>query len=142
MARRALYNGYRNKGLTVIATQLHVESERAVEDPTLEQIERALACLDGSKVTFVGIKGDRPDQSITIGGGTDGKYVVSATFDNRRFFTVINPDAKPGRIAMPAGGQLSEFDATQCVDRPAMMQAVRTFVTTGELDKALKWARS
>jgi hypothetical protein len=124
----------------VFATELHVESESAMESPSWEQIECALLRMDGSKVTFVGVKGDRPDASITVGGGSDGKYVVCATYDNLRFFTAVNPQATPGKILMVAAGQPSEFDLEKCVDQAAALRALRTFAWTGELDKSVKWS--
>ena len=76
---------------------------------------------------------------MAVGGGADGKYVVYTTDDNERFFTLLNPDAPPGRVSMVCGEQRGEFEAEKCAERPAMLRAVRTFATTGNRDPRLRW---
>ena len=125
----------------MFATELLVEPEDKIEDPTWEQIESALLRLDGLKVTFVGLRGDRPDVHMGVGGGADGKYVVYATYDNLRFHTLLNPEASAGTVSMITGRQRGEFEAEKCVSREAMLLAVRTFATLSERDKSLKWSR-
>jgi hypothetical protein len=121
--------------------------EEGAHDPvapaTLEQIEQAVLRLDGKARTLVTIHGgDRQDTYIGVGGGADGKYVVYIGYANERFFTLLDPDAPPGKVSMVTGGQRGEFEARKCAARPAMLQAVRTFAMTGERDAALRWSRT
>jgi len=122
-------------------TQLLCEDDDPVDMPDLAQVESAVSKLDGNKCTMVVLRGDGPDVNLSIGGGSGGLYVVSLTYDNRRFLTLLNPTAQTGRISMVCGGQRGEFDAKKCAVRSVMLQAVRTFAATGERDVTLHWSR-
>jgi hypothetical protein len=122
--------------------QLLCENDEPIDLPNLEQLTSAISKLDGKTYTMILLKGQSPDTNLSIGGGFEGHYVVSLTYDNRRFFTLLNPSAPAGRLSLICGGQRGEFEATKCADRPSTLQAVKTFATTGERDTVLRWSKT
>ncbi len=122
--------------------QLQRDNEEPIDVSDTAEVESAVAQLDGAIHTMVVLKGQSPDTHMAVGGGSDGRYVVYIGYDNQRFFTLLNPKAPSGKVSLVCGGQRGEFEAIKCADQSSMLQAVRTFATTGERDTTLRWSKT
>lgn len=74
-----------------------------------------------------------------IGGGDANRYIVYATDDNVRFYTLLNPGARDGKCSMVAGGQLSEYELKCCVTLEMVLLAAKTYAEGGTLEPRLVW---
>ena len=81
-----------------------IDDGRDVTDPSLEDIAKAIKRLDGHRHTMAILKGDG-EAYLAVGGGADGQYVVFATFDNKRFFTLMSPRQSDSKVLLCVGGQ-------------------------------------
>ena len=113
-----------------------------LENPSWDQIEKAIRRLDGKRCTLVSLGIGDPVPHMGIAGGGDGKYIVYVTPDNMRFHTLINPSAPPGKCMLVAGGQLGDYECKKCVSLREVLQAAKTYAETGQIDLGLKWAQS
>jgi Immunity protein Imm1 len=108
-----------------------------IENPNWNQIETAIRELDGKSKTLVTLGAD--DIYMSIGGGNSGKYVVTATFDNMNFYTLVDL-SKPNQIEkLVVGGQEGNYQAKMCIDLLRCLLAARTFAQSGKLDNLLTW---
>lgn len=113
-------------------------AENLIQSPNWNQIEAAIRELDGKSKTMVTL-GTNDETYMTIGGGQSGKYVVTVTFDNFDFYTLVDL-SKPDEIEqLVVGGQEGNYPAKMCVDLLSCRLAARTFVQSGKLDELLAW---
>lgn len=113
--------------------------EEVIETPSWNQIETAIKELNGKNKTLVTI-GAENETYMSIGGGAEGRYVVTATFDNLDFHVLVNflkPDNKVEKLVV--GGQEGNYLAKMCVDLLPCLLAARTFAESGKLDSLLSW---
>lgn len=120
-----------------------------ITDPTLEQVEAALRDLDGSRRTLVTLQA--PDGSyLAIGGGNDGRYVVSATISSgtmggEEIFNLTSPyDAEQRsetltRCWVVTGGQGADYPRRETVELERALHAARVYAERGVLDSSLPW---
>jgi hypothetical protein len=59
-----------------------------IENPSWNQVEKAIRELDGENQTLVTL-GVNEDTYMSIGGGKN-KYIVTVTFDNFNFYILID----------------------------------------------------
>jgi hypothetical protein len=109
-----------------------------IADPSLHDIVTAIEGLDGKCRTLAMLTGDG-DAHLAVGGGANGQYVVYATFDNMRFFTLMAPGQPDSKVLLCAGGQEGDYSRNIVVDLPAALAAAKCFAETGEIDLALQW---
>jgi hypothetical protein len=111
--------------------------------PKWEEVVSAIRAMDGHTVSNImlgepqeGIPAMMP--YIAIGGGA-GEYFVYVTFDDTRFYYLINSEAAQGTGKLVVGGQMGEFPLREIVDEVTLMKAVQTFFESGALNSDLKW---
>ncbi len=109
-----------------------------IADPSLHDIATAIERLDGKYHTLAMLKGDG-DAHFAVGGGANGQYVVYATFDNVRFFTLMAPGRPDSKVLLCVGGQEGDYPQNMVADFPAALAAARSFAETGQLNSALHW---
>ena len=109
-----------------------------IAHPSLEDIEAAIKALDGKHRTTVTIRGN-DDAHLAVGGGTRGQYVVYATFDNARFFTLMSSEQSESKVLLFIGGQEGDYPKSIVVDLPLAVAAAKSFAETGQIDLALQW---
>ncbi|MEI2583661.1 Imm1 family immunity protein [Scytonema sp. PRP1] len=119
------WNGNRNEG-------------DLIENPNWSQIETAMRELDGKSKTLVTLGAD-DETYMSIGGGNLGKYVVTATFDNLNFHTLVDLSKPDETEKLVVGGQEGIYPAKMCVDLLRCLLAARTFTESGTLDSLLSW---
>jgi Immunity protein Imm1 len=109
-----------------------------IDNPNWHQIETAIRELDGKSKTLVTLGADE-ETYMSIGGGQSGKYVVTVTFDNIKFYTLVDLSKSDEIQTLVVGGQESEYPAKMCVDLLRCLLAARTFTESGKLDSLLTW---
>ena len=109
-----------------------------IENPTWHQIEIAIRELDGKSKTSVTLGADE-ETYMSIGSGQSGQYVVTVTFDNIKFYTLVDLSKSDEIQPLVVGGQESEYPAKMCVDLLRCLLAARTFTESGKLDPLLNW---
>jgi Immunity protein Imm1 len=108
-----------------------------IENPSWNQVEKAIRELDGEHQTLVTL-GVNEDTYMSIGGG-ENKYIVTVTFDNFNFYILIDSTKSEQIEKLVVGGQKGNYPATQCVDLLRCLLAARTFTELGKLDDLLTW---
>lgn len=108
-----------------------------IENPDWNQVESAIRELDGASHTLVTLGADE-ETYMSIGGGA-GKYIVTVTFDNLNFYTLLDLAKSNNIEKLVVGGQYGNFPALQCVDILRCLLAARTFALEGKLDELLTW---
>ncbi len=116
-----------------------------VSEPSAQQIKDAIVRLDGVERTVVTI--DAEDEGyLSIGGGRDGRYIVSGTTNDYTFHNLVEPgtqnDDASGAdvtVTMIVGGQLVSYSAAECVDYASAVKAAQTFASRREFDSDLTW---
>jgi len=109
-----------------------------IENPDWSQIEAAIRELDGKSQTLVTLGADE-ETYMTIGGGESGKYVVSVTFDNISFHSLVDLSKPDETEKLAVGGQEGIYPSKICVDLLPCLVAARTFAESGKLDTLLAW---
>ena len=109
-----------------------------IKDPNWIQIEAAIRELDGKSKTLVTLKSD-DETYINIGGGKSGKYVVTATFNNTKFYVLVDLSKSDEIETLVVDGQEENYAAKMCVDLLHCLVAARTFTESGKLDSLLFW---
>lgn len=87
----------------------------SIEDASATDFVRGLDQLDARVHTLVTVRREG-EQHLSIGGGA-GQYVVYATFDNERFWSLIRSEPATGIVMPNAGGQEGDYPASQVVTK-------------------------
>lgn len=116
-----------------------LNDEWHVDDPSWDDVSRAIQRLDAKTFTMVTIQ--RPgEQHLSVGGG-GGQYVVYATFDNGDFWNLVSRTVDDGTVLLNAGGQDGEYPARQIVDLHQAQTAARAFFENTQLEPSLCWQK-
>jgi hypothetical protein len=111
-----------------------------VADPTWNQVQQAIANLDGKRKTMV-VLSDKEggDRYMIIAGQWDGCFVVNATANNLDFFSLVDPTRSTNKRTLYVGGQNGEYEERKCVPLEWVLEAAQTFLETGELKPTMNW---
>ncbi|MHC5595710.1 MAG: hypothetical protein ACYTXC_07045 [Nostoc sp.] len=109
-----------------------------IKDPNWIQIEAAIRELDGKSKTLVTLKAD-DETYMNIGGGNLAKYVVTATFNNKRFDVLVDLSKSDEIETLVVGGEEKNYPVKMCGDLLHCLVAARTFTESGKLDALLSW---
>ena len=116
----------------------HKNESRFIENPTWQQIEAAICELDGKTQTLVTLGVDE-ETYMSIGGSTNGRYIVNVTFNNMTFYNLADRTQSEQTEELVVGGQLGNYPAKLCVDLPTTLLVAQTFARSGELDNSMTW---
>lgn len=125
----------------MFAKFLDIETEGAYEfvaNPHWAPIAKAVGALDGNTKTIVCLEGDRGTHMDIGGGGSEG-CVVALTYDNAKFYTLIDPAAAGENIAVKVGGDARPYPANMLVSKDVALKAAKTFAETGAAEPSLHW---
>lgn len=114
------------------------QGEGKIPTPAWEIIAAAVRELDAERRTEVSL-GTAGEAHLSVSGGR-GRYLVSATLDNDRFYDLANPagdDSEPHRFV--AAGQAILATGDEIVSLDVALTAARTFAETGRIDPTLSW---
>ncbi|MEH2386441.1 MAG: Imm1 family immunity protein [Nostoc sp.] len=109
-----------------------------IKDENWIQIEAAIRELDGESKTLVILKSD-DETYMNIRGGKSAKYVVTATFNNKKFDVLVDLSKSDEIEKLVVGGQEENYSAKMCVDLLHCLVAARAFTQSGKLDPLLSW---
>jgi len=110
----------------------------ALSSPSVPDIEKAIRRLDGKHFSLVVIYGDG-EAHMAIAGGNSDQYIVSASYDNERFFTPENSDKDTKPVYLFAGGQRGDYPENMVTNLEASLAAARIFAENCTLDPSLTW---
>jgi hypothetical protein len=113
-------------------------THRDMHDPTWPDIEAAIRKLDGRVFTMATIAAEG-EAHLCVGGGSEGRYVVYATFDNWNFRTLTSAATESSKILLFIGGQEGDYPSNIVVPLQNALQAARTFAESGQIDPNLTW---
>lgn len=116
-----------------------LNDEWRVDDPSWDDVSKAIGRLDAKTFTMVTIQGPG-EQHLAVGGGA-GRYVVYATFDNCDFWNLLVATADDGTVLLNAGGQEGDYPACQIVDLHQAETAAQAFFVGLQLDPSLRWEK-
>jgi hypothetical protein len=109
-----------------------------LSNPSWPAIETAIRDLDGEHRTIATIEGTGAVR-LVVGGGSQGKYIVWATFDNEKFHTLLSTERSTEKILLRIGGQNGDYQKEMVVDIGAALKAAKTFYEFGKLNEELDW---
>lgn len=127
-------------------TMLATDTAR-IDNPTWEDVERAIHALDGTAITEVMLSPPPPkgppegDHHMGIGGGKDGCCIVYITEDNLHFWN-LRDTAKKNKeksIRMTVGGQEGDYYEAQCVPREWALKVARDYFDHGRRADSVTW---
>jgi hypothetical protein len=110
-----------------------------IENPSWEQIEKAIRNLDGEHKTIVTLEAS-DEIHMAIGGGPE-QYIVYATFRDMEFYTLVDLSKPEGREMLVTGGQEGDYPSKQCVDLNTTLSAAKTFAELGALENSVSWEK-
>lgn len=111
---------------------------KEMASPSWTDIETAIKRLDGESRTQVAIGADG-EMHLSVGGGEKGQYVVYATFDNMKFYTLLSDQPSETEVELVAGGQVGNYSGKIVVGLAPALMAAKTFAESGEIDRRLNW---
>ena len=111
--------------------------------PSWAEVVSAVQAMDGQNVTnlMLGVPQDGIPVAmpyLAIGGGA-GSFVVYITFDDTRFYRLMNIERRQGMGNLVAGGQMIEVHLQEIVDEATALKAVQTFFENLALNSDLDW---
>ncbi|GAA6616327.1 hypothetical protein [Scytonema sp. NUACC26] len=109
-----------------------------IENPSWNHIETAIRELNGKSKTLVTLGADG-ETYMSIGGGESEKYIITVTFDNLSFYSLVDSSKPNITEKLVVGGQEGIYLAKMCVDLLRCLLASRTFTELGKLDPLLSW---
>lgn len=110
-------------------------SDDTIYNPSLEQIASAIERLAGGDVC-IGTADETPH--LCVGGGPEF-YIVSVTWDNLSFSTLLADSNLTGEIEFVCGGQWGDYPARYCVTRQIAQEAAKEFALYGRTADWLDW---
>jgi hypothetical protein len=125
----------------MFAKFLDIENDGAYEfvhEPKLPQIAKAIAALDGNMKTVVCLEAEK-NTHMDIGGGGPTGCVVALTYDNQKFYTLIDPAASGENVEVKVGGDARPYPAEMLVSKEVALKAAKTFAETGAAEPSLHW---
>ena len=125
----------------MFAKFLHIEDDGAYEfvaDPQLPAIAKAIAALDGAIKSVLCLEGEQ-NMHMDIGGGGPQGCVVALTYDNQKFYTLINPASAGELVDVKVGAVPRPYPAEMLVPKEVALKAAKTFAETGAAEPSLHW---
>ena len=108
----------------------------------IEQVVAAIKKLNGRNKTSVYLQADG-EKSLTVSGGTDGRYVAFVTIRiDDEFYNLVDPQQPPDQmLEVKTGGQMGAYPAKQCVGLETVLEAARQFAADGSISRSLSWEK-
>jgi hypothetical protein len=107
------------------------------ENPTWDEVERAVRNLDGRSTNQVILMVEE-DHYLLVGGGENGKVVCEAEVPDGRF--MLTDPGQPLDLSVTVmNGQPADYSAQHVVDVGEALEAARYFHSSGSLSNGLRW---
>jgi hypothetical protein len=113
------------------------DTPEQIKSPSWNDIETAIRALDGGRRTVVVLEGERAH--LTVGGGSEGRYMVCATVDSAELLTLSLSNEGHSKVTLHVGGQDGEYQDNFVVDTATVMMVAKIFAESGRLDSTVLW---
>lgn len=120
---------YRSTGISCESKEYGCNSEK---DALI-----AIRNLNGKDTTLVVIEKDE-NNSLTIGGGNDGRYVCYVD-QGLKILNLIRRVNTNGTVCIVAGGQRGDYPEKLCADQQMVDRAASYYFRYGDVDPDLDW---
>lgn len=107
----------------------------------LVQVKEAVDRLNGESKTAVVLKRDEQNFMI-IGGGKEGKYVVTAHFKGKLYYLTNKFNIPKAPIELLVGGKSGMYQSKRCVSISMALEAAKHFADRGSLAQVFSWDTS
>ena len=114
-----------------------LSNDTEIENPTWEQIEKAIKSLDADQHTMVILTSDT--QSLIIGGG-QGQYIITVLFGDDNHVSARRKSPIDGDIELNIGGQTGFYSKRLVLDFALTIHVVMIFWQKEILDPNLEWS--
>jgi len=114
-----------------------LSNDTEIENPTWEQIEKAIKSLDADQHTMVILTSDT--QSLIIGGG-QGQYIITVLFGDDNHVSARRKSPIDGDIELNIGGQTVFYSKRLVLDFALAIHVVMIFWQKEILDPNLEWS--
>ncbi len=116
--------------------QGNICTEEEYVDPNPVQIDEGIESLDQRNRTLLIV--NVGESHLAVGGGGDA-FIVYLTYDNSRFFNLVDYARSGAQVAVNAGGQVGKFAPCRVVSKEASKKAARWFLQTGIAHPGMTW---
>ena len=121
------------------------EGDDFIEDPSWDDIEEALNLMDGSYRTYLGLyKEEEPTEGdfLMVGGGVDKEQFVCSYFNEGEEYYVLNEQEKdPETVVNVPVGQMGAKKKKYVNPKGNILDAIKHFYETGDMDPEVKWQK-
>lgn len=107
-------------------------------DPSWPSAREAIELLDGEAVSMVRLS-TVAGTSLSIGGGRDGQYVVSAVHSSGVTKSLLDPFSTGPAVHVKHGRTMTAFPPDRVVPKTLVLRAAELFWRNGNFDSALTW---
>lgn len=114
-----------------------LSNDTEIENPTWEQIEKAIKSLDADQHTMVILTSNT--QSLIIGGG-QGQYIITVLFGDDNHVSARRKSPIDGDIELNIGGQTGFYSKRLVLDFALAIHVVMIFWQKEILDPNLEWS--
>ena len=76
---------------------------------------------------------------MDIGGGGPQGCVVALTYDQQKFYTLINPTATGENVELKVAGAPRPYPVEMLVPKELALKAAKTFTESGAAEPTLHW---
>ena len=114
-----------------------LSNDTEIENPTWEQVEKAIKSLDADQHTMVILTSDT--QSLIIGGG-QGQYIITVLFGDDNHVSARRKSPIVGDIELNIGGQTGFYSKRLVLDFALAIHVVMIFWQKEILDPNLEWS--
>ena len=107
-------------------------------DPSWPSAREAIDLLDGDAVSMVRLS-TVAGTSLSIGGGRNDQYVVSAIHSSGAATTLLHPGSTGPAVDIKHGRSRTAFPSDMVVPKTLVLRAAELFWRNGNFDSALTW---
>lgn len=118
------------------------KKDTVIENPTWHDIEEAIRALNNQNLNDIYLQPARenPETYLCIGGGGQGRYLVTGSINNEKFPTVVDTTKPPDiREQLVVGGQEGDYPGSWIVDLDTALRAAEVFFQSGDFSNDVNW---
>ena len=117
-----------------------LSKEEDIENECIELVEvkKAVEKLNGDNKTAVILRRD-DDNYMVVGGGANGKYVVTAVLRSKNYAMANKFDVVKAPIELTVGGKKKNYPSKRCLNLEMVLEAAKHFADRGALAQTFNW---
>jgi hypothetical protein len=115
--------------------------DKEIENPTWNEIQKAILGLNGNTRSTVTIARDREDGYMGIGGGENGLYIcfICSYLTGEEDWELCDPSKSTEQTVEMMTGQMTKKSLRSCIDLNSVLKAAETYANFGKRDRSLCW---